>query len=62
MATHKPILELLTFGQNPFLTILDAFFLILGPRDPVGNPFQPGYSCVHYLLVVKEAALAADLI
>ena len=37
----KPILELLTFGQNPFLVIWDPFFLILGPRDPVSNPFQP---------------------
>ena len=37
----KPILEHLTFGQSPFLNVLDTFFLILGPRDPVGNPFQP---------------------
>ena len=37
----KPILELLTFGQNPSLSIWDTFFLILGPRDPVGNPLQP---------------------
>ena len=37
----KPILELLTFGQNPFLNVLDTFFLTLGPRAPVVNPFQP---------------------
>ena len=36
-----PILELLTFGQNPFLNILATFCMILGPRGPVGNPFQP---------------------
>ena len=40
-AIDEPILELLTFGQNPFLNVLGTFFLILGPRDPVGNPSQP---------------------
>ena len=36
----KPIWELLTFGQNPFLNILDTFFLILGPRSHNAHPLK----------------------
>ena len=36
----KPILEVLTFGQNPFLNVLDTFFLILGPRSHNAHPLN----------------------